>query len=188
MRHLAGVLALCTLVACGPSIRITRPADPPIPAAARYAWGRADGPSTPGERDPRAENPELRAFIERAIDQELRAKGFVRTAPESAQFLVHYHLGIRTVVDTVRQRSGECGATPCTPFVWGHWGRPEVAPGREVEYQDGSLMIDVMDRASGRLAWRGLAEGDASPSRTSAERERRVTKGVARLLRDFPRG
>jgi hypothetical protein len=179
---------LALLAACGPSIRVTRTADLPIPAAARYAWGRADGPPSFAERDPRAENPEARALIERAVDRELEAKGFRRTTADSAEVLVHYHLGIVTRVDTLRPHPDECASPPCTPYVWGYWGRPEQAPGRPVTYDEGSLMLDVMDRRSGRLAWRGLAEGDATPSATPAARQRRVDRAVARLLRDFPGG
>jgi hypothetical protein len=186
MRHTTrALLALLALAACGPSIRVTANPSLPIPEHARYAWGRADGPPSPAERHPRAEDPSLRAMIERAVDRELQGKGFVRTVADSATFLVHYHLGITTTIDTLRERKDDCQSPPCRATDWGYWGRPELTE-REVEYTDGSLMLDVMHRASGALAWRALGRGDATPSRTTADRERRVGDGVARLLRDFP--
>jgi hypothetical protein len=186
MYRFAFALILPALAACGPSIRITVNPALPIPAQARYAWGRADGPPSRQEIDPRAENPALRVVIEQAIDRELGAKGFVRTSADSATLFIHYHVGIETKVDTIRERPDDCVSPPCRPLDWGYWGRPE-AGGREVEYVEGSVMVDVMDRTTGALAWRGVAEGDATPSKTPAERERRVGKGIARLLRDFPR-
>jgi hypothetical protein len=179
-------VAVSALAACGPAIRITRDTSVPLPAAARYAWGRADGPPSLAEQNPRAADPALRTLIERNVDSALQRKGFVRTRADSADLLVHFHLGILTRVDTLRDPHEDCRTPPCPPYVWGYWGRPEERPGREVTVQDGSLMIDVMHRATGALAWRGLAQGDATPSASAAERERRVAKGVARLLRDFP--
>lgn len=179
------LVGLATVTACGPSIRITLDPSRPIAPASSYAWGRADGPYSPAERDPRASDPALRTLIERAIDAELVAKGFRRTPTDSATLLVHYHLGVLTVVDTLRESPDDCGSPPCRATDWGRWGRPERG-GREVTYTDGTLLVDVLDRASGVLIWRGVAEGDATPSKTAAERERRVTTGVARLLKRFP--
>ncbi|MCU0649720.1 MAG: DUF4136 domain-containing protein [Gemmatimonadaceae bacterium] len=182
----SSLLALGALAACGPSIRITRDGSVPLPASARYAWGRVDGPPSLAEQNPRAADPALRSLIERNIDSVLQRKGYVRTRSDSADVLVHFHLGVLTRVDTLREPREDCSTPPCPPYVWGYWGRSEERGGREVTVQDGSLMIDVMHRATGALAWRGLAEGDATPSASAAERERRVTKGVVRLLRDFP--
>ncbi len=181
-------LLLVALTACGPTIRITRAPDLPIAGGASYAWGRADGPPSFAELDPRTDNPEARRLIEQAVDRELTAKGFRRTTPDSAEFLVHYHLGILTRVDTLRGDVDDCGTPPCPPYVWGYWGRPERVPGRPVRYDEGSLMLDVMHRRSGRVAWRGLAEGDATPSATPAARQKRIDKAIARLLREFPAG
>jgi hypothetical protein len=184
----AVVLTGSVLAACGPTIRIARNADLPIAAGARYAWGRADGPPSIAEVDPRANDPSVRAQIEASLDRQLLAKGFQRTTSDSAELLVHFHLGVLTRTDTLRTDADACESPPCSRYQWGYWGRPEQSVGREITYDEGSLMFDVMDRQRGLLLWRGLAEGDATPSSTPAARQRRIDKAIARLLRDFPGG
>lgn len=172
------------LAACGPSVVITRDATLPIYPRTTYAWGLADGTPTLTERDPRVANDSVRARLEQAVDAELGRRGFRKVAFADAQLLVHYHLGVRDRVDTVPAAGFPCAISPCPApkYEWGYWGVPERAI-REVEYVEGTIMLDFLARPSLALAWRGMGQGDVTPNSAS---DAEIRKAVARLLKDFP--
>ena len=75
-----------------------------IAAGSGWAWSPPDGDGlarTEGAVVP--EDAQAR-LISSAIETELVARGFPRTSPESAQFIVHYHVGRRSVTDTLPPR------------------------------------------------------------------------------------
>jgi hypothetical protein len=176
--------AVAFLAACGPAVVITRDAALPIYPRTTYAWGLADGTPTLAERDPRAANDSVRTRIEQAVDAEMARRGFRKVAFPDAQLVVHFHVGVRDRVDTIPAPGMPCATQPCPSpkYEWGYWGVPERAI-REVEYVEGTLILDFLARPSLRLAWRGMGQGDVKPnSATDVE----IRKAVARLLRDFP--
>ena len=178
------VLSLAALAtACGPAVSITRNATLPIYPSATYAWGLAGGPPVAGERDPSLLADSVRRRIEDAVDAELALHGFRKVAFDSAQLIVHYHVGVKQMVDTLRLATA-CVDRPCRDpqIAWGYWGAPEP-PIREVPYTQGSLILDVLARPSLQVAWRGTISGEVT-GRSSSEAT--IRRGVARLLRDFP--
>ena len=170
--------------ACAPSVTITRDSSIPVYPHTTYAWGRADGTPTVGERDPRVEDPAVRARIEQAVDDELQRRGFQKSSFESAQLVVHYHIGVEVRVDTLPPDvPGNCDAVPCPPrYDWGYWGRPEDEF-REVAYEERTLMLDFLARPSLKVAWRGVVREDYTPESLS---EREIRRGVSKVLKGFP--
>jgi hypothetical protein len=107
-----------------------------------YAWAAPDTFST---GDPRLDNNTF--FIERlqkAVDGQLRMRGFERVGAGQPDFVVHYHARVEQRLDTAELRPAEpaCQAGDCRPFV----------------YDAGTLLIDLVDSRSNRLMWRGWAE------------------------------
>ncbi|MBI3568592.1 MAG: DUF4136 domain-containing protein [Gemmatimonadetes bacterium] len=176
------LIATCT-VACGPAVTISRDPLLPIAPGATYAWGLADGARGAAERDPKFEADSVRRRIERAVDDELAARGFHKIAFADAQLIVHYHVGAQHMVDTVRTAT-PCGGRPCgdPQMEWGYWGAPE-AYAREEPYTQGTLMLDFLARPSLKVAWRGTIVGEVTAKSSS---DASIRKGVARLLKDFP--
>jgi len=98
---------------------------------------------------------------------------------------VHYHIGAVSKVDTVAAVPDERCANPSCrdPLMgWGYWGVPESTL-REEAYTEGTLMLDVVQRATGRLAWRATGVREAVELTTTEEV---IRQAVSRLLRDFP--
>ena len=54
------------------------------------------------------------------------------------------------------------------------------------EYDVGTLVIDVVDRASNQLVWRGAREGRLQKKQTPEERNKAVQEAVATILSGFP--
>lgn len=176
-------VALLGTVACGPSIRISRDRTVPVPAGASWTWGASDAGRSFPEMHPMVDNVTVRERIERVISSELAQKGFRKVADSTtARFLVHFHVGVEERHEIVGERP-PCIGEACT-MDWGYWGRPEGPP-REIEYEAGQLMVDIVDGTSLQVIWRGVLEHDFV--KTDVE-EARLAKYVRKLLTSLPTG
>jgi len=60
---------------------------------------------------------------------------------------------------------------------------------RVIEYQEGTLVIDLVDRRTNKVVWRGWARDTMDGVIDDQERlERQVDDGVGRMMRLLPRG
>lgn len=104
-----------------------------------------------------------------AIAKNLQSKGLTQvTDPAIADFLVDYHVAVRTQNATVeRVYPGYPGAV-CGPFgcwsSWG-WGPPEVAF-QNVRYHEGTFVIDVALREPKKLAYRAISQKELNNKHT----------------------
>jgi hypothetical protein len=177
--------AVSTVSACGPSITITRDSTLPIHTGATYAWGVADGRPTSAELDSRVISDSVQRRIRQAIDDVLRSRGYSPVPVDRADMVVHFHVGLRNKIDTIANPAlHPCATTPCPQgkFDWGYYGEPERAV-EEVEYTEGSLMIDFLSRPSMKLAWRVVGVGDVKDKGIT---DARLRDGIAKLLEKFP--
>ena len=146
-----------------------------------YEWGLPDDLPT---GDPRLEeNPLFLDRLEGAIERGLAAKGFTRLAEgtedaeEAADLLVHYHANItqRIDVDSIDREYGYCYVEECQPRV--------------IEFEAGTLVLDVVDARTSRVIWRGWAQDTVSellddPDRMAAK----IDEAVSRMLERLPQG
>jgi hypothetical protein len=137
-----------------------------------YAWGERDAFAT---GDPRLDNNRFfTQRIEEAVDMQLKARGFEKTSVSSADVLLHIHARMDQRIHTAEFDviDGRCIDNEC---------RPEV-------YDAGTLMLDVMDRRTNRLAWRGWAERSFEAVVDDQKwMEETLDKTVARILERLPR-
>ena len=148
-----------------------------------YAW-YPSGPSTTG--DPRLDNPLLHERIVAAVDQDLGARGFAPKQDGTPDFFVNYHLSSQQRMDvrTINQSyaNGPYGRR------WGRAGWGGVGWTETVvdQYEEGTLVIDLIDVAESRLVWRGAGSrrlaNNPDPSRTT----QRVNDAVGEILAAFP--
>jgi hypothetical protein len=121
--------------------------------------------------DPRLDNN--RFFEQRvhaAVDRQLANRGFEKAA--SPHFLVHYHASVTQEIQISPSEHG-VACEEC---------RPEV-------YDEGTLLIDIVDARTGLLAWRGWAKGSVDGVVDNQEwMERRIDEAVARIMRELPSG
>lgn len=133
-----------------------------------YNWAPADAQST---GDPRLDNN--RFFEERvqaAVEQQLRVRGFEKTV--SPDLLVHYHASVtQEIYMRGAERSGGYGED-CQPEV----------------YDEGTLLIDLVDTRTDQLVWRGWAKGAIDGVVDDQKwMERRIDDAVALIMRKLPR-
>jgi hypothetical protein len=138
-----------------------------------YDWGPADALPT---GDPRLDrNSFFRDHMEGAVEKQLAARGMERSAPGKADLLIHYHASIdrRLNVNAADRQYGYCSADDCPAYV--------------SEYEEGTLVLDVVDTRTNRVVWRGWAQDHVEPMLNNPDTmERKINEGVTRMMERFP--
>lgn len=114
-----------------------------------------------------------------AVDDELAAKGFDKTERELADFLLAYHTGTQTRQQYDTYGYGAGG------WWGGYWGGGMTTTTVRT-YSEGSLILDVIDRAANELVWRGSATKTIDQMDSPEERIATIQEAVKKLLKDFP--
>lgn len=160
LAHLAPLAPLLALVSACSSLRVASDWDHAYDFSPlqTYSWART--------KESDAEGPLvfLDRRIRRAVDDELAARGY-RPVESGGDFLVLYTAKVRDRVD-ITQWGGR----------W--WGNTTVD-----RYQQGTLMLGVVDRTRDEIVWTGWAEGIVSEDSPSEEK---IRDAVAKILKDFP--
>lgn len=113
--------------------------------------------------------------VRESVDAELQARGFARTDARP-DFQIAAHIGTKD-----RLRVVDWGYTYQPRGYW--YG------GRDIdvyEYEEGSLVIDVIDPGQSTLVWRGTASKAVDRTWTPEERDEEVREAVKTLLAEFP--
>jgi hypothetical protein len=110
-----------------------------------------------------------------AIKKEMTAKGY--TVSEKADFGVAILFGKET-------------KTNITTYGYGYgpyWGRYGGTTNVDVsQYDEGTLIIDIIDLTKKELVWRGTGTGALNPNATVEERTANINNAVAQILALFP--
>lgn len=139
-----------------------------------YDWGPADALPT---GDPRLDkDPFFQDRVQGAVERGLAAKGLERSmSSETPDLLIHYHANIsqRIDVDRLDRNYGSSGDV------------------RVVDYEAGTLVLDVVDSRTNRIIWRGWAQNSVKDmlddQDTMARKIDRERHSAARRQRHRPR-
>jgi len=114
-----------------------------------------------------------------AVGEQLAAKGFVEAEPDRADFLLAYHAGVqnRQQYDTYGYGAGG--------WWGGYWGGGMTTTTVR-SYSEGTLILDVVDRASNQLVWRGTASGTIDAMEGPEQRIATIEEAVRKMLKEFP--
>ena len=122
------------------------------------------------------QRPQMSEIVDRriatAMAADLVGKGLTSTSPRNADFLVTFYTAVRRRV--VLNQAGWYGHRR------GYWGGGTMWAR---SYDEGTLVIDIIDRKRRELVWRGVGEGAFTTSNPSNDK---VAKRVARVLQTFP--
>ena len=174
-------IAVCTAVliaALGCStVRTSSDYDPSANFASYHTYGwLPEGPEPTGH--PRIDNPMLHERVRKSIDRALQAKGYALSA--DPDFLVTYHLSAQQKTDVTTYNEG----------YYGRYGYVVGFPTTTVrQYDEGTLIIDVIDARARKVVWRGSATRrlrEQSGQQDPAELEKRVFETVSETLAGFP--
>jgi hypothetical protein len=166
-----GLLVAFAAIACAPmSIHTYVERDVDLRAYRTFNWGPADTWST---GDPRLDNN--RFFDERVrarVEQELQRRGYEKTASSEPDVQLHYHASVgqeinaRDLDTPYACANGDCGSHV---------------------YDQGTLMVDLVDPRSKKVVWRGWAEGSIDGVVDSQSwMEARIDEALTRILEHLP--
>jgi hypothetical protein len=184
------------LVGCDDRVTVERDPSVPVVRGMTWAWRPissqpvsdrrvtsrdALGPNREYRRNPEWENDIVRNRIARAFEQNLNGKGLVQVSdPSRADFLVDYEFGV--------QRRRERVATPIYPSglvcgYYGCWNGFYGPPGvmvRTVQYHEGTIVLDLVERNGNRLAYRGVRENIVNRNSFTQDQ---INEGAKHLLK-----
>lgn len=120
--------------------------------------------------------------IRRAVEEALVSAGFVKTTRQEAQFLVAYELAVRQRIESQPQSGIGFGVG-----MGGPRGGVMVSSGSDVRsYDQGLLLVDVLDPGSGRLLWRGKATDRFVQHSDPEKNTQKINETVIKVMAQFP--
>jgi hypothetical protein len=140
-----------------------------------FDWGPADTLPVP---DPRLDkNPFYQDKVQGAIEKAFAAKGYTHAeAGATSDLLIHFHAVIDRHIDINRIDAdrGYCFDAGCGTQI--------------VEYEAGTLVLDVVDAKTNRVIWRGWAQKKIDDAKINNEPRlaKDVDEAVRRMLARFP--
>jgi hypothetical protein len=137
--------ALLALIGAGcASIDVGASFDPAIAVAplTTFDFETQTGPPT---GDPRLDgNPFFETRLLAAVEFEMAAKG-LRRDPASPRLLVHYHASVDRRLDVIQVDRARGYQTDTVSYA---------------EWEEGTIVIDIVDAATKRVIWRGWGRSD----------------------------
>jgi hypothetical protein len=182
MRALPRLLLLALLTAaqgCA-TLHVSTDFDPEADFSGLHTFAWLEPPELPGAH-PFQDNTLLRKRVREAVVRKLATRGFEEVPQEQADLLVTYHV-------TLDERSYSYSYPYGMGYAYGY-GRHLVGidyyAGYTETFQEGTLILDVIEPARMQLRWRGWSTG-CVPTR---DQERsRIEPAVEKILDEFPPG
>lgn len=140
-----------------------------------YDWMAGPTVAIGNARAAMQQNTLLDQRIRRAVDEQLAQKG-LKQDTSSPDLIVVYHTGVEDKVNVT-----DWGYTYGS-YYWG-WG------GRAIDvyqYQEGTLIIDLIDASTEMLVWRGWATKTLEDNPSPEQVDNTINSVVEKILRDYP--
>ena len=176
-----GLFLLFIITACSP-VQVSQDYTPGVNlnGLRSYAWHYDQQEKT---GDIRIDSPLIDTRIRTAIDETLAARGYRRTSRDQADFHVAYQYAIRAKLrsDNVQTSIG---------FGFGSYGHHSgigVSTGTDVSnYDEGLLIIDILDARDGSALWRGKGTRQVFIHTEPERMTEQINETVHKILDQFP--
>ena len=173
--HSLLLTGLILLLAGCSSVTVNSDYDPAVDFSKYKTFKLHDGESMPG--DALARNPLIQKRVYQSIEKELQAKGFTVAESGDPDFIVVAHGGTKEKTQ-VTDWGGYGWYNPW----WGPYGgRVDVS-----QYQEGTLVIDIVDFAEKEMVWRGLGTAVLGDNPSPEKIQKTVDQYVSQILAKFP--
>jgi Domain of unknown function (DUF4136) len=136
-----------------------------------YDWGPPDNLPV---GDPRLDNnPFFTDYLQGAVEKKLAGKGYVRAVTGPPDLLVHYHASVNQRMDVYEADS--------------RYGYSADWQPRVNSYDQGTLVIDIVDAKTNKVVWRGWAQDTMDGVIDNQQRlEKQVDEGVTKMMLMLP--
>jgi hypothetical protein len=124
-------------------------------------------------------NELVEARVTAIVDETLAGRGYQKLTDGTPDFLVGYHVALQGRMDatTVNTYYG---------YGWGPWYGAAYGNTYTRYYEQGSLVIDIVDARQRRLVWRGTAEAEVDRSGSQERRDSQLREAINRIFKKFP--
>ena len=137
-----------------------------------WDWGPADTLPTGDSR--LDANPFFKDHVQGAVEKGLATRGLGGPTSTSPDLLIHYHASIN-------QRVNVSGADTNHGYCYADCGQAVV------EYEAGTLVVDVVDAKTNRVVWRGWAQDSVESMLDNQDRmATKIDEAVTRMLARLP--
>lgn len=186
----AAILLALNLAACAskPSYTIDHDANTDFSRYQTYLWYDDVHPSKQADyRHYNSSDKRVRTYV----DRELKQKGLRESSTSSADVWVNYSISKEDHMQ-VDSSSGYPSAGMHGAVGVGTYGSGVsigYSSGPSVKkYQEGTVVLDVIDTQSGKIVWRGIAEGRLKDSLSIKDKNRIASEVSREMLAEFPPG
>lgn len=179
---------LLALVGCS-SMVVQSDHDPTVSFSGFKTYDWISEPRKP-TGDPRIDqNPLLDARIREAVDRVLATKGLSKATSGQPDLLLAYHVTLNRRTEVVAVNNAY-GYSPGWGWPPGYPYGPYIPPGPPQtmvrQYDQGSLILDMVLPGTRRLVWRGIATDEVSFAASPERRREKLDEAVRRMLEKFP--
>ena len=112
--------------------------------------------------------------VHKAFEREMKMRGFREVERERPDFLVTFYAAV---------------SKPITPkqldYAAGNPASERSGLNSAGVYEQGTLIVDLLDAKTGKLAWRGAGRHVFDPKQTPEERRERIDDAVAAVVGEF---
>lgn len=119
----------------------------------------------------------------RAVEAELAAKGFSKS--ESPDVLIDLFITAKKRTEAVANTTGGYGG-------YGRYGRYGYGGGFSTttvdynEYTDGTLLINMVDKSTEKIAWQGRGTKTIDEDASASKREQSINYAVKQIFTNYP--
>ena len=183
MRMCSLIVALLILAGCS-TIQVKNNYNPKTDFSRLKTYGWLNDIDQPGE-NVRINNDQVKSAVRRAVEETLKAKGFVKTERDKADFLITWFGAIE---QEIRKESINHFYAPYgygTLYRDPYWNsQPNIA--NVTEFEKGTLIFDFLDPVGHKLIWRGTGSDRVVEGRSDSEANRNLKRAISEILAGFP--
>jgi hypothetical protein len=174
------ILSLFLLWGCSSySFKTDFDADVDFKGYKTYMWYGGEMP----DDDALSANPLVKKRVGEGVDKALQAKGYNVGTEDVYDFVVILHAGIREKTEVTSYGYGGYGYGRYG-MGWGGYGgygQTDV-----YQYDETTLVIDIVDAKLKELVWRGTVTGVVKEYKNQEEQQSNIDRVVTKMLDDFP--
>lgn len=168
--------ALFSANSCSPFLKVYAEEEPGVNLYKYTTYSWLNTPATEqGFSGPEWQSQRTREKIRSSVETQMDRYGFKR-CDEHPDLMLHYHVVVKNEVLYVRDQW-------CDEESWNKYGHCNRV--RPVNYQEGMLIIDLIDTKTGNQVWRGAALA-ARENLNPDQADARIQEAVRLIFTKFP--
>lgn len=122
-----------------------------------------------------------------AISREMESRGYVQSDNPDLMINVSGRLQDKTKVTTTSDPYMGGGYYGYRRGAYGAWGGYGYGTSTHVSnYTEGTVNVDMVDRAQKRMVWEGVAVGRVNEKKTSEETRTNINAGIQEMFAGYP--